>query len=223
MSQGGYIPLYRQILDWGWYLDTNTKVLFIHLLLKANINPGEWLGISIHPGQLITGRQKLSAETGLTEREIRTSLKKLEKTGEIEIKTTNKFSIITICKWGDYQIKNYMSDQQTTSKRPASDQQTTTIEERIEGNKKKSKEEREENFKGEVFSHQQKYDLNLLLKFIEYWTESSPGSSKLRFEKEPVFDIGRRLTTWAANEKKFREKIPAGPGSSYIHKESDFN
>ncbi len=35
-SIGGYIALHRQMLNWEWYKNTNTKVLFIHLLLKAN-------------------------------------------------------------------------------------------------------------------------------------------------------------------------------------------
>ena len=33
---GGFIKLFRQILDWEWYDDLPTCRLFIHLLLKAN-------------------------------------------------------------------------------------------------------------------------------------------------------------------------------------------
>lgn len=32
----GYIKIYRQLLEWEWYDDIPTKVLFIHCLLKAN-------------------------------------------------------------------------------------------------------------------------------------------------------------------------------------------
>jgi len=80
------------------------------------------------PGQLITGRMKLSQQLKLTEREIRTVFKRLKTTNEIAIKTTNRFSIITICKWEQYQ------DQQTIERpteRPTNghtnDQQTTTF------------------------------------------------------------------------------------------------
>lgn len=38
--------------------------------------------------------------------------------------------------------------------------------------------------------------------FYEYWTEHSPKGRKMRFEKETVFDIKRRLVTWKNNEKK---------------------
>ena len=36
MEQGGFIKLYRSMLQWEWYDDVNVKVLFLHLLLKAN-------------------------------------------------------------------------------------------------------------------------------------------------------------------------------------------
>lgn len=36
----GHIKLFRKFLDWGWYQDINTKVLFIHMLLKANWKDG---------------------------------------------------------------------------------------------------------------------------------------------------------------------------------------
>ena len=60
----------------------------------------------------------------MTERATRTALKKLESTSELTIKTTNKFSIVTINNFDDYQDLNdqqnrQQNDQQLTSKRPA--------------------------------------------------------------------------------------------------------
>lgn len=37
---------------------------------------------------------------------------------------------------------------------------------------------------------------NEIKKFFLYWTEKSPGSKKMRFEKQTVFDPARRLGTW---------------------------
>lgn len=42
-NNGGYIKLYRQIVDWEWYDDIPTSRLFMHLLLKANYAEREWL------------------------------------------------------------------------------------------------------------------------------------------------------------------------------------
>ncbi len=39
--------------------------------------------------------------------------------------------------------------------------------------------------------------------FISYWTEISPNAKKMRFEKEKVFDIKKRLERWSKNQKTF--------------------
>lgn len=125
----GHIKLHRKIMKWGWYSHPPTLCLFIHLLLKANWQEEEWRGISLKRGQLVTGRKSLAEQTGLTERQIRTALKNLKNTGEVTIKVSNKFSILTIVKYEDYQADNSMATSKVSGKRPASDQQTTTDEE----------------------------------------------------------------------------------------------
>ena len=46
----GWIKLHRKILDWGWYSDINTRVVFIHLLLLANFDDRYYLGKKIKKG-----------------------------------------------------------------------------------------------------------------------------------------------------------------------------
>ena len=134
MSQKGFIVLHRSLLDWEWYADKNTKCLFLHLLLTANFEDKKWRGVDVKRGQVISGRIELAKSTGLTEREIRTSLSKLKATNELTIKSTNKFSLITLTNYSLYQDiaekndqqKDHPKDQRKTSERPASDQQATT-------------------------------------------------------------------------------------------------
>jgi hypothetical protein len=125
MEQQGWIKLHRKILDWEWFQDSHTYHLFTYLILSANHESKRWRGITIERGQLVTGRYKLSAQTGLSERKIRTCLERLIECNEISIKTTNRFSIITLCNYDSYQSLDNDSDQQTTNKRPTNDQQTT--------------------------------------------------------------------------------------------------
>ena len=118
----GYVKIHRSLIDWEWYKDVNTKSLFIHLLLKANHAPGKFMGIDIKRGQLVTGRKALSAETGLSEQCIRTSLNRLKSTNELTIKTSNKNSLITIVNYDFYQNSNdanQQTNQQLTSNQPA--------------------------------------------------------------------------------------------------------
>lgn len=109
----GYIKLHRKLTEWGWYSDANTFRVFIHLLLLASFHDNEFRGIKLKPGQLIAGRKQLARDLGLTEQTIRTALNHLKSTNEITIKSTNKFSVITIEKWGMYQGAEEASNQQT--------------------------------------------------------------------------------------------------------------
>lgn len=124
----GIISLSRKIIEWEWYTDIPTCRLFIHCLLKANYKSKIWQGIQINRGQFLTSRAKLSAETGLSEQQVRTALKKLSK--ELTIESTSKLTKITISKYDIYQKKfsvgNQQDNQQITSKQPASNQQATT-------------------------------------------------------------------------------------------------
>lgn len=126
----GFIKLQRKIVDWEWYSDPNTLRLFIHLLLTANYEVQRWQGLEILPGQILTGRIKLTQELNLSEQKIRTALNKLKSTNEITVKTTSRFSIITICKWLDYQVgkKEKQPTEQPASYQTCNQQITTTKE-----------------------------------------------------------------------------------------------
>lgn len=119
--KGDYIKINRSLLEWGWYKDKNTSRLFIHMLLKANWKDGFFLGIEIKRGSFVSSLAKLSEETNLSVREIRTAIKYLESTGEVTSKKYNKFSVFTVNNYCSYQSSDTQSDKQPTSNRQASD------------------------------------------------------------------------------------------------------
>lgn len=75
----------------------------------------------------------------MSEQTIRTCLKNLEKLGNISIKSTNRFSVLTVCNWELYQETDTEINQQVTSKSPASNQQVTTYknDKKVKNEKKK--------------------------------------------------------------------------------------
>ena len=107
--------------------------LFIRLLIKANYEDNEWHGQKIKRGQLITGLFSLSKSTGIPIQSIRTCLARLKSTNEITSKSTNKYRIITITKFEQYQPKEEKSTSkstaQLTSNQQATNKQLTTIKE----------------------------------------------------------------------------------------------
>lgn len=128
-----YIKLFRKMLTWEWYGDTNTVRLFLHILLKANYEPSKYRGYEIGAGECVFGRKKWAKELGLSERQVRTSLEHLKTTNEVSTRATNKFTIIHVEKWEFWQIEEGRATTKTTNKKsnesPTSDQQPTTSKE----------------------------------------------------------------------------------------------
>ena len=120
------ISLNRKILSWEWYTEIKTFKLFIHCLLRANWVDKNYRGIIIKRGQFLTSVAKLSVETGLTFREVRTALKHLIATNELTKQAYSQYSIITVNKYNEYQTEFKKATSELTSERQASDKQATT-------------------------------------------------------------------------------------------------
>jgi hypothetical protein len=135
----GWIKLHRQFKDWEWYNKSEMVHLFIHCLIKSNFKEGNFQGIEVEKGSFITSIKHLSDETNISVQTIRTCLKKLQLTKEIDVKSTNKLTKITICKYDSYQFESDEANKQITNNQQTTNKQLTTIEER------KEKKERKEN------------------------------------------------------------------------------
>ncbi|MCB6610219.1 hypothetical protein V3C10_04180 [[Clostridium] symbiosum] len=126
---GSYIKIDRKILDWEWYSDINTCRLFLHMLLRANWKDGRFQGAEVPRGSFISSIRKLSEETGLTEREIRTAISHLKTTGEVTSESHTKYTVFTVKNYDCYQSTDTQNDNQMAGERQSNDNQTTTIEE----------------------------------------------------------------------------------------------
>lgn len=144
MENFGYVKLFRKFLKWEWYQKSEMVHLFLHFLLLANHEDGRWQGQVIKRGQFITGRKSLKRDTRISERTIRTCIERLKTTNEITTEPTNRFTLITIVNWEDYQNKPTNKTTNTlTNKRPTNDQLPTTN--KNSKNDKNNKEEKKEN------------------------------------------------------------------------------
>jgi hypothetical protein len=122
----GFIVLHRKLLDWEWADDPLTGWLWVHLLLRANHEDKKWRGIVIKRGQLVTGREELACQTGLSVKQVRTRLDRLIECGCITKESTNKYTLITISKYSDYQDLPEENGQQKANKGPTKGQQRAT-------------------------------------------------------------------------------------------------
>lgn len=124
-EQNGYIKIDRNIVNWRWWNNRNTLIVFLTILLKANYKDLTFEGRTIHRGQFVTSTQSLAESTGLSTQTIRTCLMHLISTGEITSESTNRYRIITVVNYDKYQEPTGKStgNQQTTNRQSTDNQQ----------------------------------------------------------------------------------------------------
>ncbi len=200
MNEKGWILLSRKFLDWQWWDKPEMVKLWLYLLLTANIEDKKWQGIEIKRGQLVTSRAHLSKAAHLSERTARTCLARLQQTGEITIKTTKHYTLITICNYNSYQDYNPnnrpTTDQQLTNNRPTTDQQSTTTKQLTINNDIESlcayARESEEN---EInFLNEEKENENVL-KSIEQEKEKSSAKKEKEFVQPRIYGAPKEPPT----------------------------
>lgn len=135
----GYIKLHRKLAQWGWYKNSVIKDTFIHCLIFANYTEQPFEGMIIKKGQFVTSYDNLASELGFSVQQIRTAIKKLKSTGEITTESTNKFTVITVVNWEDYQNTEEFSTSKTTytptNKQQSNNKQITNNQQQRKNNK----------------------------------------------------------------------------------------
>ncbi len=105
----GWIKLHRKLLDNPLIQKPSYLTLWVVLLLKANHEDARiiWNGKEtvIKAGQFITGRKELSKLTEIPQTTIERILETLENGHQIGQQKTNKYRLITIHKWDEYQSR----------------------------------------------------------------------------------------------------------------------
>ena len=207
----GFIKLPRQLADWEWYQDAVTSRLYIHLILHANYTNKKWQGTLVMRGQLITSTGHLAHDLNLSIQQIRTGINKLKSSGYITIKTTNRFSLITLINYeetqGRFASSNEETNIQATNHKQSTNKQITTTKEG-KNSKEKNKatiEVRKQNFKNDVFKHTP-YSNKVLNDFFNYWSELNRTTFKMKWEEETYFELNNRLKSWKSKEETWSVK-----------------
>ena len=100
----GFIKIHRNIREWGWYDNANTLAVWVHILIDANYEEKTWHGETVEVGSMITSVARLSEQTGLSVKQIRTCLARLVEDGKIVTKGASKWTKITICNYDSYML-----------------------------------------------------------------------------------------------------------------------
>lgn len=206
----GWIKLHRKLKDWQWYDDHNATRLLIHLLVSVNYEDKKWKGILIKSGSMVTSWEHLSKDCGLSLRQTRTSMSKLESSGEVTRKVTNKFQLITLLKWEELQSNDNQVTAELTDGRQTNDKLSTTTKEHkeIKEVKENNIDSRKQKFATTLKEFSNIYSRDMLKEFYAYWTEPNKSNTKFRQELEKTWDIKTRLNNWSKNDKTFKSNKP---------------
>lgn len=131
----GYVKIFRKFRYWRWYSDIAVRSVFLECLLLANYKETTWKSEVLKPGQLVTGYASLANSLGLSIQQVRTAIKKLQQTGEISLKATNKYTIITVTKWEDYQVFDADVNKQITNEKQTDSNESTNNQQQRKNNK----------------------------------------------------------------------------------------
>lgn len=194
----GFIKIHRSIMEWEWYDDTKTFVLFLHILLKANYKEKKWRGKTIKRGQLWTSLDSLSEETQLSKQQIRTILNKLKSTGEITDQSTHEGRMVTVLNYDKYQnvtdelTHNQQTDNTQTNTQATDDQQTSnrppTDLQHQHKNVKNDKKGKNDKEREEVKKVIKRFTPPTLDQVAEYMTERNLEAYRIKTESEKYFD-----------------------------------
>ena len=153
----GWIKLHRKLLDSPIFQNEKLFKVFAYCLMKASHKEHTQLVgrrvVHLQKGQFVFGRKRASEELRLKESTVRDYVKLLEKLGTIDIKSDNKFSVITVVNWAVYQndeeISDSKNDKKSTTNQHQMDSKSTTNQHQINTNKNVKNEKNDKNVKNE--------------------------------------------------------------------------
>ena len=130
----GYIKLYRKVTESIVWTNSDMLKLWVLCLTKAAHTERKFLfngnELKLNPGEFVTGRDSLAEEFNkgakpkdkVASKTLWRYLKKMENNEMLSIQSNNRYSVVSICNWSEYQ----QSVQQVSSNCPTTVQQVST-------------------------------------------------------------------------------------------------
>lgn len=220
---GNYVKINRQMLEWRfWYSETAVKI-WILLLLEANWKDGWFMGKPIPRGSLATSIDNLAIKCGKSRSTVKRWLKVFEEDGQITTKATNRFTVITILKYGLYQDvpenvnhqMNHQMDQQVNHQmNHQMDYQVDHNRRKKEGKKERKEEERamiresSQPTADEVNEYAKAEGLSLnAADFVDYYS-----IREWKIQGEPIRDWRALVRRWSRKEEEFKQQKSGSRG-----------
>ena len=133
-DHNGWVKIHRKILRSPIFDNANLLKVWVWCLCKATHEPRKHLVgnqlVELEAGQFVFGRKSAAEELKLSDSSVYRYMQILQKLEMLNIKSNNKFSVVTVMKWDFYQgrddVDQQQVEQQTNNKRTTSEQQVNT-------------------------------------------------------------------------------------------------
>lgn len=205
-----FIKINRKIFNHWVFDDPWTFKAWIDLIGMANYEETNCVinnqRFTIRRGEILRSYQTLARRWNCSFTKSRNFINMLESDGMVTVTNEKIATRIKIANYEDYQ------GIETNEKSPKNREK---IAEKSQKNLYKEIEERKNIFKNMLSAFVTEHNREICNEFYSYWTEKSLKSDKMRFEMEKVFDMGRRLSTWARNQNKFNQPVNESSNELY--------
>jgi hypothetical protein len=204
----GWIKIHRKLLENPIYSDPHLLHLFIHCVLKANHKEQDVLFnnelVKVERGQFITGRFQLAKDLKQNPSSIYKRLITLQKLEILNIKSNNKFSMITVLKYGTYQDEMTTKEQQKEQPR---NNKVTTKEQQSNTNNNDNNDNNDNNENKEIYPAKKTKNL-CLFENSEFYDFGKFKESFLKNDKYKGFDVNyyyEAVKNWSASGNKMKK------------------
>lgn len=225
----GWIKVYRKLADSKmWLSEPFTRgQAWIDLIILANHKDGFFrvrgVRVDIKRGQVGHTAANLAVRWMWSKGKVLRFLNELENDSQIETQKTNVTTLISILNYNEYQTYGTQNETQTdtqTERRRNADGTQTDPNNNDKNDKKNNKEStnvdkknaakaatlsRKEEFYKSLIPFVDKYPKDMIRAFFDYWSEMNKSETKMKFEMQSTWEVGKRLATWA-NKETFNGK-----------------
>lgn len=98
------IRLSREFLDWEWLNRPEIVSLYVYLLLRASSKQAVVYGVSIERGQVLSLRNAMQRDLGISAPKLTTALRMLQESNLISIQKVRQYSLVTLLKYDEYAV-----------------------------------------------------------------------------------------------------------------------
>ncbi|WP_312039308.1 DnaD domain protein [Macrococcoides bohemicum] len=207
----GWIKVHRQLMDSPIFDNEKLFKVFMYCLMKASHKEHKQLVgkqvVILKPGQFVFGRKKASAEANMSASTLWSYMLTLKNLDTIDIKSNNKFSVVTIVNWGLYQQEEENHDSKRNNKRTTDEQQTnnkwTTDEQQMDTNKNVKNVENDNNEKN-VRSSSNNDDFKTVVSMYQENIELNPAPVTFQKIQQDFSDYGKDIMLYAIEKSALK-------------------